>query len=92
MTTEAATVTDDPEAATPHVAERFVWPGFAEVRDLPGKPVRVTLVFTNERGATVFDRQITVTPQPTYPNGRKCSPGGHQAHVRVTGEGSLIPR
>ncbi|MFD7280439.1 hypothetical protein ACFV80_26115 [Streptomyces sp. NPDC059862] len=91
MTTESATATEDP-AAAPHAPERFVWPGFAEVRDLPGKPVRVTLVFKNERGATVFDRQITVTPQPTYPNGRKCSPGGHQAHLRVTGEGSLIPR
>lgn len=91
MTTESATATEDP-AAPPDVPERFVWPGFADVRDLPGKPVRVTLVFKDERGATMFDRQITVTPQPTYPNGRECSPGGHQAHLRVTGEGSLIPR
>ncbi|WP_406296461.1 hypothetical protein [Streptomyces sp. NBC_00624] len=32
------------------------------------------------------------TPQPTYLNGRNCSPGGHQARLTVTGEGSLIPR
>jgi hypothetical protein len=49
-------------------------------------------VFRNQRGATVLDRQITTTPQPTYPNGRKCTQGGHQARLTVTEEGSLIAR
>ncbi|MFE7394935.1 hypothetical protein, partial [Streptomyces sp. NPDC057582] len=76
----------------PQPSELSVWPGFAEIRDLPGKPVHVTLVFRNQRGATVLDRQISTTPQPSYPNGRNCSPGGHQARLMVTEEGSLIPR
>ncbi|MFD0506247.1 hypothetical protein ACFQ0G_32235 [Streptomyces chiangmaiensis] len=46
----------------------------------------------NQRGATVLNRQINTTPQPTYPNGRNCSPGGHQARLTVTEEGSLISR
>ncbi|MBA4863958.1 hypothetical protein H1V43_21875 [Streptomyces sp. PSKA54] len=49
-------------------------------------------MFKNQRGATVLARQITITPQPAYPNGRNCSPGGHQARLKVTAEGSLIPR
>ncbi|MCX4537868.1 hypothetical protein [Streptomyces sp. NBC_01669] len=49
-------------------------------------------MFRNQRGATVLDRQISTTPQPSYPNGRNCSPGGHQARLMVTEEGSLIPR
>lgn len=67
-------------------------PGFAVVRDLPAKPVRVTLVFKDPRGTTLLDRRISVTPKPTYPNGRDCSPAGHQARLTVTEEGSLIPR
>ncbi|WP_157847710.1 hypothetical protein [Streptomyces violens] len=68
------------------------WPGFATVRDLPGKPVRVTLVLKNQRDTTLLDQQVSVTPKPTYPNGRNCSPAGHQARVTVTEKGSLIPR
>ncbi|MFI8997500.1 hypothetical protein [Streptomyces sp. NPDC053542] len=68
------------------------WPGFALVRDLPAKPVRVTLVFKNPRGTTVLDRRVTVTPKPTYPNGPDCSPAGNQARLTVTEEGALIPR
>ncbi|OAH11156.1 hypothetical protein [Streptomyces jeddahensis] len=92
MTTESATAAESPAARTSPTPERVVRPVFAGIRDLPRKPIRVTLVFKNPRGATVLDRQISVTPQPTYPNGRNCSPGGHQARLTVTGEGSLIPR
>ncbi len=92
MTTESAAATESPAARTPQTPEPFVWPGFAVVRDLPREPIHVTLVFKNQRGATVLDRQMSITPQPTYPNGRNCSPGGHQARLTVTGEGSLIPR
>ncbi|MFJ9855482.1 hypothetical protein [Streptomyces sp. NPDC101150] len=48
-------------------------------------------MFKNQQGATVLDQQISLTPQPTHPNGRTCSPGGHQARLTVTGEGSLTP-
>ncbi|MGW1086209.1 hypothetical protein ACWD4L_07590 [Streptomyces sp. NPDC002596] len=92
MTTESATAAEGPAARTPQPSEPSIWPGFAEIRDLPGKPVHVTLVFRNQRGATVLNRQISTTPQPSYPNGRNCSPGGHQARLMVTEEGSLIPR
>ncbi|UKY54164.1 hypothetical protein [Streptomyces inhibens] len=92
MTTESATVAESPAARTAQTPEPSTWPGFAVVRDLPRRPIRVTLMFRNQRGATVLDRQISLTPQPTYPNGRNCSPGGRQARLTVTGEGSLIPR
>ncbi|MFE0191873.1 hypothetical protein [Streptomyces sp. NPDC058989] len=92
MTTESATATESPVATTARPPEPSVWPGFAFVRDLPGKPIRVRLVFKNQRGAIVLDRQIGITPQPTYPNGRDCSPGGRQARLTVTGEGALISR
>ncbi|MGW7469954.1 hypothetical protein ACWGJT_36155 [Streptomyces xantholiticus] len=91
MTTESATAAESRAVRTPQTPEPMVRPDFAVVRDLPGKPIHVTLVFRNQRGATVLDRRIDVTPQPTYPNGRNCSPGGHQAGLTVTGEGSLIP-
>ncbi|MBA2947061.1 hypothetical protein [Streptomyces himalayensis] len=92
ITTESATATETPAARTRPNPAPYLWPGFAVVRDLPRKPIHVTLVFKNQRGATVLDRQITITPQLTYPNGRNCSPGGHQARLKVTAEGSLIPR
>jgi hypothetical protein len=92
MTTESATATETLAARTRPTPAPYLWPGLAVVRDLPRKPVHVTLVCKNQRGATVLDRQITITPQPTYPNGRNCSPGGHQARLKVTSEGSLIPR
>ncbi|WP_327128785.1 hypothetical protein [Streptomyces sp. NBC_01727] len=92
MTTDTATATVSPDLRNPQTPETFSRPGFAVVPDLPGKPVHVRLVFKNQRGATLLDRKINITPQPTYPNGRNCSPGGHQARLTVTGEGSLIPR
>lgn len=92
MTTESPTATENPATRPPKPPEPYTWPGFAAVRDLPGKPIHVTLIFKNQQGATVLDRPISITPQPTYPNGRNCSPGGHQARLTVTEEGSLIPR
>ncbi|WP_407285703.1 hypothetical protein [Streptomyces sp. BP-8] len=92
MTTESATAAEGPVATTARTPEPSAWPGFAFVRDLPGKSIRVRLVFKNQQGATVLDRQISITPQPTYPNGRDCSQGGRQARLTVTGEGALISR
>lgn len=92
MTTESPTAPENPVARTPQTPERFIWPGFVLLPGLPGKPIHVRLVFKNQQGATVLDRPISITPQLTYPNGRNCSPGGHQARLKVTGEGALVPR
>ncbi|MFF4862829.1 hypothetical protein ACFY3J_14030 [Streptomyces sp. NPDC001231] len=92
MTTESATAAESPAARPPKTSEPPIWPAFAVMDDLPGKPVHVTLVLEDQRGATVLDRRISTTPQPTYPNGRNCSPGGHQASLTVTEEGALISR
>ncbi|MFE4537302.1 hypothetical protein ACFRKB_19820 [Streptomyces scopuliridis] len=92
MTTESPTTPETPAARAPQTPKPFNWPGFVLLPDLPGKPIHVRLVFRNQQGATVLDRPITVTPQLTYPNGRDCSPGGHQGRLKVTGEGSLVPR
>ncbi|MEV7867781.1 hypothetical protein AB0P17_17120 [Streptomyces sp. NPDC088124] len=92
MTTESATTAEGPAPTSAQTPELSFWPGFVNIRDLPGEPVDVTLEFKDQRGATVLDRQIDTTPQPTYPNGRACSPGGHQARLTVTEKGSLIPR
>ncbi|MEU6011238.1 hypothetical protein [Streptomyces sp. NPDC047453] len=91
MTTESATAEESPAGRTPQTREPSM-PGFAVITDLPSKPIHVTLVFKNKRGATVLNRQISMTPQPTYPNGRDCPPEGNQARLTVTEEGSLIPR
>ncbi|MGW9593925.1 hypothetical protein ACWHLZ_26885 [Streptomyces chartreusis] len=41
----------------------------------------------------MLDRQITTTTQqPTYTNGRNCSPDGSKVRLTVTSEGTLIPR
>ncbi|MFE7329297.1 hypothetical protein ACFU8W_30800 [Streptomyces sp. NPDC057565] len=92
MTTESATAAESPAARTPQTPEPSIRPGFAIISDLPGKPIHVTLVLKNQRGATVLNRQISTTPQPTYPNGRNCSPASYQARLMVTEEGLLIPR
>lgn len=89
MTTHSATAAEGPAASIPQPPEPSVRPGFADMEDLPGKPVHVTLVLKNQRGATVLDRQISTTPRPSYPNGRNCAPGGHRARLTVTEEGSL---
>ncbi|MFD6326507.1 hypothetical protein ACFWOL_27420 [Streptomyces sp. NPDC058442] len=81
-----------PGSQDPQTPEPSIRPGFADMDDLPGKPVHVTLVLKNQRGATVLDRQSSATPQPGYPNGRNCAPGGHQSRLTGTEEGSLIPR
>ncbi|MET9376211.1 hypothetical protein ABZX98_18980 [Streptomyces sp. NPDC002992] len=86
MTTESAAADHTPEPA-----KSIGLPGFAVVTGLPQKPVRVTLVLTDRHGKALLDRQITLTPKPTHPNGPSCSPGGPQAGLTVTRDGSLLP-
>ncbi|WP_069817183.1 hypothetical protein [Streptomyces sp. TP-A0874] len=94
LTTQSATAPESPGMRTPppRTTEPFVLPGFALVPDLPEKPIRVTLVLRNQQGATVLDQRVSVTPEPTYPNGRSCSPGSPQARLAVTEGGALITR
>ncbi|MDI3402720.1 hypothetical protein [Streptomyces cavernicola] len=67
------------------------WPGFAMMDGLPedGKKIRVRLVLKDERGTPLLDDEVMVVTELTYPNGRECSPGGPQAHVKVTKDGKL---
>jgi len=96
LTTESpgksATAAASPDATPSAPQGRFVLPGFVRLPGLPGKPIRVSLVFKDSRGATMLDRQTRVTPKPTYPNGRDCSPGGRQARLTVTEKGALRTR
>lgn len=66
-------------------------PGFVTIDDLPTKPVVVNLVFKDWQGDTLFNEQITITPELSYPNGPHCGAGGPQAHVIVHADGSLTP-
>jgi hypothetical protein len=90
------TGTPDAPEAPPERNPPRPWPvgsnGFAKVPRLPDKPTRVTLTLKDPRGATLLDRQLTVTPKPNYPNGRTCSPGGPYAGLIVTEQGSLTER
>ncbi|MGV9349281.1 hypothetical protein ACWDSD_31680 [Streptomyces spiralis] len=95
MTTESATATEPPAARAPqHPESSLPRPGFVLIRGLQsGEPVQITLLFKNQQGATVLERQIsTTTPPPAYSNGRNCSPDGSQIRLTVTREGTLIPR
>ncbi|TJZ44512.1 hypothetical protein FCH28_29650 [Streptomyces piniterrae] len=92
MTTGTPTAPRTPATETPRTPQPVGPPGFAVVHDLPQKPVRVTLVFKDRQGATVLDRHITLTPKPTYPNGRDCPPGDPQANLTVAEDGSLTAR
>ncbi|MFD7321334.1 hypothetical protein ACFV9D_09605 [Streptomyces sp. NPDC059875] len=91
MTTESPAA-GGPSIETERPAEPAGWPDFALVPGLPTKPVRVTLVLTDQSGVTLVDRQTTLTPKPTHPNGPRCSPGGPQAALAVAEDGSLLPR
>ncbi|GAA1200865.1 hypothetical protein [Prauserella alba] len=60
--------------------------GFAEIRELPAEPVRVTLVAEGRRLGPV-----TVTPEPTWPNGEECPAGGPAASITVDRNGTVRP-
>ncbi|MCM2579266.1 hypothetical protein [Streptomyces meridianus] len=92
MTTETPAVPEIPATSTPPTPEFAGPPGWVVVPDLPHEPVDVTLSFKDNRGSTVLQQSITVTPKPDYPNGRDCAPGGPQAWLTVTEEGALTQR
>ncbi|WP_245928994.1 hypothetical protein [Murinocardiopsis flavida] len=57
--------------------------GFADVEDLPTKPVEVRLVLFDTNGSELMDDRVTVTPSMKRPNGDHCPPGGPNAGVSV---------
>ncbi|KAA1424931.1 hypothetical protein FE697_003250 [Mumia zhuanghuii] len=56
--------------------------GFVDVADLPTQEVEVTTTVLG-RGTEIHDAFARVVPEPTYPNGEDCDPGGNQASVTV---------
>ena len=59
--------------------------GFADVHDLPQRPVRVTVVLRDASGRRLLDRGLTVIPRTVYPDGPACGGGTPQAGVQVAG-------
>jgi len=66
--------------------------GFGDIPDLPTRAITVTVQLTDAAGVTVVDRELTLTPETTYPNGRDCPAGGAQAGVVVAADGSVTAR
>lgn len=68
--------------------------GFADVADLPGRPVQLTVELRSAAGEVVLDKQLTVTPKEPKPDANGCNPGAgrFQTGVIVTGNGSLRER
>lgn len=66
--------------------------GFAELPELPAKPVTVTLTLLDQSGSYLLDRNIVLTPEMVYPNGPDCPAGGPQAGISVGADGSITER
>lgn len=65
---------------------------FADISDLPHKPVRVAVALYSESGKRLLRDQITVTPKLTYPNGKQCDRTGAPQALLVFRNGALHPR
>ncbi len=66
--------------------------GFAEVVDLPAKPVSVTLALADAAGAVLLDETLTATPKMVHPNGEGCGGGGAQTGLEVSAAGLVTER
>ncbi|GAB2973617.1 hypothetical protein GCM10027184_24130 [Saccharothrix stipae] len=66
--------------------------GFADLPQLPAKPVTATLRLLDQSGSPLVDREITLTPEMAYPNGPHCPAGGPQAGISVGADGSVTER
>ena len=49
--------------------------GFAEIPELPGKPVQATVVLRSAAGEVVLDKQLTVRPKEPKPDASGCDGG-----------------
>jgi hypothetical protein len=63
--------------------------GFGNVAGLPKAPVRVELRLKGQAGEAVVERELTVTPEGSFPNGPNCGEGGPQATIAVSGSGEV---
>ncbi|MBW4717482.1 hypothetical protein [Saccharothrix obliqua] len=63
--------------------------GYADVPDLPVRPVVVKLRLADGTGATVLDRQVEATPKLVRPGGPECGGGGAQLNLAVAADGSV---
>ncbi|NUT53317.1 MAG: hypothetical protein HOV94_39430 [Saccharothrix sp.] len=66
--------------------------GFADLPQLPARPVTVTLRLLDQSGSFVVDRNLTLSPEMVYPNGPDCPVGGPQAGISVGADGSVTER
>ncbi|MEU4743978.1 hypothetical protein AB0G02_26415 [Actinosynnema sp. NPDC023658] len=66
--------------------------GFADVPELPARPVTVTLRLLDRSGSAVVDSRVVVTPAMAHPNGPDCPAGGPQAGISVGADGSVTAR
>ncbi|WP_167165734.1 hypothetical protein [Saccharomonospora amisosensis] len=66
--------------------------GFADIADLPERPVEVTLTVTGAGGERLAHRTLSVTPTPVYPNGPDCGAGGPQSNLVVDPRGMVSER
>jgi hypothetical protein len=66
--------------------------GFADLPQLPAKPVTATLRLLDQSGYSLVERHIVLTPEMVYPNGPDCPAGGPQAGISVGADGSVTER
>jgi hypothetical protein len=66
--------------------------GFADLPELPAKPVTARLTLLDQSGSSLVDRHIGLTPEMVYPNGPDCPSGGPQAGISVGADGSITER
>ncbi|MEU7897774.1 hypothetical protein AB0B45_33555 [Nonomuraea sp. NPDC049152] len=75
------------EACTAEIEPTGGKQGFGDVAGLPKAPVRVALRLKGQGGEAVVERELTVTPVGSFPNGPNCGEGGPQAAIAVSGSG-----
>lgn len=63
--------------------------GFADIPDLPGEPVEVTITIPGIGDEPDIEGQLEVTPEETFPNGHDCPAGGFQAQLIVDDDGEI---
>ncbi|GAB3427360.1 hypothetical protein GCM10027569_68530 [Flindersiella endophytica] len=67
--------------------------GFAEIPELPGKPVQVTVVLRSAAGEVVLDKQLTVRPKEPKPDDSSCGGGAGRFQTGiVVADGKLRER
>lgn len=75
-----------------HVRETGGTTGFADLPDLPDRPVEVRLVVSDLAGETLATGTVRATPQWGSPNGPGCGAGGPQLHLDVAADGTVAAR